>query len=456
MRRGFARKNYIVLHDDGRIHYPFSKYITESYTNPHTRELVAQSLECFYRFCIAYQVELLNRASEGRALTHGERRDLVDLCYRPLDEIKALSGKKMASMLSPKARKTTRELSHSVEPNTARKRLHQIAEYLTYYFDVFLEPNVRSHALRDQLRHEYLKVTSRLKKAVGGTKQSHHLAIQSLPTDKYLKIIEEVFLRPDKLFKTAGGKTSRTVMRDRAMTLLACEGLRPGTIGNVAISDFRPQPGHLVIKDNRHRRTERVSTGTPKLKMGDSTKINHASETMISLWPFTVQALQEYIDTERKNVLLRGLKNRSSGFLFLTREGEPVKHRSSFTVMFHRLGKRMRDLGLLDVDDDPYFYEQPKYDFYSYVLRHSAASFFLSQKCLEISRAQGTQRPTEYADVPDRVKDLMKLRFGWTVTSKMPEIYAARALSDQAQVTLSEFHQSLMQQVEKLRQRKER
>ncbi|MCK7553405.1 hypothetical protein, partial [Marinobacter goseongensis] len=92
----------------------------------------------------------------------------------------------------------------------------------------------------------------------------------------------------------------------------------------------------------------------------------------------------------------------------------------------------------------------------AYVLRHSAASFFLSQKCLEISRAQGAQRPNEYADVPDRVKDLMKLRFGWTVTSKMPEIYAARALSDQAQVTLSEFHQSLMQQVEKLRQRKER
>ncbi|PMG80644.1 hypothetical protein [Vibrio lentus] len=452
MRRVLARKNYVLLHDDGTVHYPFTRYLTDSYTNPHTRELVAQGLEVFYRFCVAYKIDLLIRASEGKALSYRETQDLINLCFRPIDEIKSMTSKKLILLSSPKAKRAPNELPNSVEPNTARKRLHQIAGYLKFYNEVFLGPSVRSHVLREQLKHEYQKVEMQLKKAVGGTKQNHHLSIQSLPTEKYLKIVEEIFVRPETLFHTQGGNTSRTVMRDRAMALLACEGLRPGTLGNIALSDFRPNSGHLVIKDNRNRRRERINTGTPKLKMGDSTKVNHASETMITLWPFTVRAIQDYISTEREDVLAKRLANKSSGFLFLNNAGTPVKHRSTITTMFNNLGKRLKLLRMLDVDDDPYFYEQPKYDFYSYVLRHSAASFFLSQKCLEISQAQDGRRPHQYADVPDRVKDLMKLRFGWTVNSKMPELYAARALSDEAQVVLAEFHQNLMRQVDKLKQ----
>ncbi len=449
MRRVLARKSYVLLHEDGTIHYPFTRYLTDSYMNPHTRELVAQGLEVFYQFCVANKIELLTRAIEGRALTYRETQDLINLCFRPLYEIKSMTNKKLILLSSPKAKVAPNKLPNSVEPNTARKRLHQIAGYLKFYNEVFLAPIVRSHTIREQLNYEYRKAGIQLKKAVSGTKQSHHLSIQSLPTEKYLKIVKEVFVRPERLFHTQEGNTSRTIMRDRALTLLACEGLRPGTLGNITLSDFRPNSGHLVIKDNRNRRRERVSTGTPKLKMGDSTKVNHASETMITLWPFTVRAIQDYINTERKDVLAKRLANKSSGFLFLNTAGTPVKHRSTITTMFNNLGKQLKLLGMLDVDDDPYFYDQPKYDFYSYVLRHSAASFFLSQKCLEISQAQDSKRPHKYADIPDRVKDLMKLRFGWTINSKMPEIYAARALSDEAQVVLAEFHQELMQQVER-------
>ena len=151
------------------------------------------------------------------------------------------------------------------------------------------------------------------------------------------------------------------------MVLLACEGLRPGTLGNISIADFRPTSSHLIIRDNRAKRSERITTNTPKLKLGDSTLINSASETMISLWPFTVRAIQEYIDAERSFVLGKRMTNRSSGFLFLSDEGEPIKHRGTITEMFAKLGRRIATQGLLNVADDPFFPEKKKYDFYGYV-----------------------------------------------------------------------------------------
>lgn len=452
MRPAFARRNYLLLRDDGSLHFAYTKFLTDRFTNPHTRELVAQSLRVFYRFCAAHQIELAFRATEGRCLTYSEAKNLGELCYRPLKEIEALGDRKVVFLTSPKAGKAPEKLPDAVEPNTARKRLDHIALYLKFYREVFLEPNIQSVTTRNQLKHEYDKICDQLRKTIRGTKQNHHLAIQSLPTDKYLSIIEAVFVKPDELFRTGTGKTSRTILRDRAMTLLSCEGLRPGTLGNITLSDFRTNSGHLVIKDNRAKRTERISTNTPTLKMGDSTQVNNASETMISLWPFTIRAIQDYIDSERATVLMKRLANRSNGFLFLNDEGEPIKHRSSITAMFNNLGKRLAALGLLDIGNDPYFVDQDRYNFYGYVLRHSAASFFLSQKYMEIAMESGAERPRRYMDVPDRVKDLMKLRFGWTLNSKMPELYAARALSDNANVILMEFNQSLLDAVQARKQ----
>jgi hypothetical protein len=455
MKHIFARRNSVLLHDDGSIHYPFSKFLTDKFTNPHTRELVAQSLRIFYRFCKAHQVELAFLATEGRCLTYSEALALGELCFRPMAEVEAMGDKKVIFLTSPKAGKAPKELPNAVEPNTCKKRLDHIALYLSFYFNVFLEPNIRSFTTREQLKRDYDKIGHQLRKTITGTKQNHHLSIKSLPTDKYLSIIRAVFVSPEELFQSEAGKPSRTILRDRAMALLACEGLRPGTLGNIALADFRPNSGHLVIKDNRAKRSERVTTGTPKLKMGDSTQVNSASETMITLWPFTVRAIQDYIDSERDAVLAKRLTNRSNGFLFLSDEGEPIKHRSSITQMFNKLGKRLASLGLLDIGNDPYFADQKKYDFYGYVLRHSAASFFLAEKCREYAETEGIKRPSKYKDVPEKVKDLMKTRFGWTKNSKMPELYAARALSDYANVVLTEFYQSLLDEVQAQRQKRE-
>ena len=317
-----------------------------------------------------------------------------------------------------------KELSPTV---TANKRLNHISQYIQFFREVFIDPNTRSSNVRQQLDVEYDKISSQLRKAIGGTKQGHHHDIRSVPTDKFLGIIEAVFTRPAELFLSESGKPSRTVLRDRAMVLLACEGLRPGTLGNISIADFRPNSGHLVITDNRSKRSERITSGTPKLKMGASTLVSNASETMIQIWPFTSRAIQEYVDCERTTVLMKRMRNKSEGFLFLNEKGESIKHRSSITGLFNRLGQQLEVLGLLDIGNDPYFTNQKTYDFYGYVLRHSAATFYLSEK--------GTE---------ERVKDQMKVRFGWTLTSNMPERYAARAISDQANVDLKEFNQRLL------------
>ncbi|MBI2277090.1 MAG: hypothetical protein HYU74_07050 [Dechloromonas sp.] len=444
MEKVFARRSFVLLHDDGRIHYPFTKFLTDRFFNPNTRDLVAQSLRVFYRFSKAHKIELAVRATEGRCLSYDETKKLGELCYRPMPEIETMGDRKIIFLTSSKAGRAPKELPGAVEANTAAKRMNHISLYLGFYREVFLEPNIRSAKAREHLKNEFDKICHQLRETIRGTKQNHHLGIRSLPTEKYLSIIEAVFARPEECFQTGFGKPSRTLLRDRAMVLLSCEGLRPGSLGNIAMSDFRPNSGHLAIIDNRAKRSVRITTNTPLLKMGDSTQVTNASETMITLWPFTITAIQNYIDIERSAVLMKRLANRSKGFLFLSDDGGPIKHRSTITEMFNKLGKRLAAQGLLDIGNDPYFPEQKIYDFYGYVLRHSAACFFLAEKCREIANKKGKERPREFKDVPDYVKEMMKLRFGWVMDSDMPELYAARALSDNANIVLMDFNQSLL------------
>lgn len=425
MQQVYAKRNYLLLHDDGAIHYPFSKYLTDKLDNPHTRESAAQALRILYRFLTAHGVELALRSLEGRCLTFDERKSLAGLCYRPLREIENLSDLKVVMITSARASKAPDELPCAAEPNTALKRLTYIAEYLKFYREVFLDPHLRSITLRTALKDAYEETQQHLKGEIRGTKQNHHLTIRSLPSHRFLEIIRRAVLEPETLFITTGGKPSATMFRDRAMVLLASEGLRPGAIGNIARADFRG--AYLVVQDHRKQREGRTTTATPVLKLGATTRTNSASETMLSLYPFTTDAINDYIRHEREAALAKHLRNRSQGFLFLNEKGEPIKHRSSITSMFRHLRDRLDNLGLLDIGHDPYFPNQKKYDFYGYVLRHSAASFFLEMK--------GTG---------DTVQDAMKTRFGWTLSSKQPSRYADRALSDQANLDLQQFYEDLV------------
>ncbi len=427
MRQFSAKRNYLLLHDNGTIHYPFSKFLTDEFDNPNTRALVSQSLRILQRFFLAHGIELTVRMLEKRCLTYDEIKRLAGLCYRPLDEIERLSNAKVVSITSAKAATPPEDMRGALEANTAAKRLNHIASYLKFYQEVFLDPHIQSDTLRGALNTVYDQTQERLKREVEGTKQNHHLTIQSLPSHRFLQIIRAVVLDPMTLFMTKGGKPSATLYRDRAMFLLACEGLRPGALGNLTREDFRPISGHLVLKNNIKRRPGRPTTGTPVLKGAGSKKVPYNSETMITLWPFTVTAITDYLVKERDTILAKHLKNRSLSFLFLNEKGQPIKHRATLTAMFHRVGKRLAQLGMLDVGNDPYFKDEKRYDFYAYVLRHSAASLFIELK--------GTD---------DGALDKMKSRFGWTLHSKQPQRYAARALSEQANMELKAFYGQLI------------
>ncbi len=137
--------------------------------------------------------------------------------------------------------------------------------------------------------------------------------------------------------------------------------------------------------------------------------------------------ITDYLVKERESVLGKHLKNRSITFLFLNEKGEPIKHRSTLTAMFNRVGKRIARLGMLNVGNDPYFKNEKHYCFYAYILRHSAASLFIELK--------GTDSGS---------LDKMKSRFGWTLHSSQPQRYAARALSEQADMDLKALYGQLI------------
>jgi integrase len=214
--------------------------------------------------------------------------------------------------------------------------------------------------------------------------------------------------------------------------LLASEGIRPGAIGNIALTDFnwagKREHGYIRIKDNTSKRSKKLSTSTPVQK-GATSNQNYNSEITIKIWPTTAEAIQKYIDTERLAVTTRGLRNRSEGFLFLAEHGGPIGDRGTITSVFRRAGKGLAAMGLLCKDaGDPYL-QGEVYDFDAYLLRHSAASFFYGEKVMEMQ-----------ADV---VMNLMEQRFGWVKGSAMPSLYAQRAMSDAASVTVEDFVESL-------------
>lgn len=429
MRQVYAGKNYVLLHENGAIHYAFTKFLTSKHDSPHTREAAGQGLRVLYRFLNAHKIELAQRAIEGRCLTFDEVKKLSALAYRPLKEVDLMKDQKIILITSATAKVEPQYLKEAVQPNTARKRLNAIAEYLIFYLEVFLLPHLRQVSLRTELQEEYQRTKEQLREQIGGTKQNHHLTFVSLPPEKFLALIRKVMLQPEQVFQTAAGKPSKTLWRDRAMVLLACEGLRPGALGNIARADVFDS-GHLRVIDNRRRRPGRPTTNTPVLKLGDTVRVNSASETLLELYPFTFDAINDYIEHERTEILSLHLKNRSSGFLFITSTGGPIRDRSTIKKMFTEAGGRLRSLGMLDVDDDPYFPDRKRYDFYGYVLRHSAADFYLRIKGID-----------------DESIKSMKFRFGWTTGSDQWERYANRINAEHSSINLNEYYEQLIADV---------
>lgn len=423
----------------GLTHAPGTLYLNERYRNPATKEVVARAIRVWARLADAFEIDLAARSVQAQWLTESEMKALRYLVFRPIQEIEAMSNTAIRQVAS--ARRTpvgavdddpaqcgTATVCH----NTAAKQLVCIANFLVWFHHSIIGPRMPTgSAIAVALRQKVESCSKSLKSAIRNTKSAHPHLVRSLPTERFLAIYHALYTRSD-IYKTAGGKASATKMRDRAIALLACEGMRPGAIGNIALSDFRwdggNNPGYIRITDNTTRRRKAMTSATPRQK-GTRSHQGYNSEYLLSIWPTTADAIQEYIKTERKPLMMQGLKNRSQGFLFVAEHAGPIADRSTISYVFRRVGQGLESLGLLDrVQGDPY-HEGDQYHFSAYLLRRSAASLFFAMRSQEMR-----------AEV---VQDVMKSRFGWSPTSSMPNLYAQRAMSDAAALTVDEFMDEL-------------
>jgi len=420
--------------DTGILHVPGTLYLNETYTNHHTKHVVAKALRIWVRLADAFDIDLAARALKGRWLAEAEKKALRYLVFRPIEEIESMSDRAVKTIASAKKNREPNQRKGAVEPNTALKQLVGIADFLLWFHKKILEPHMPIGAVvSEALRQQVEICAAELKKGIRGTKPLHPHRIRSMPTERFLQIYSAVYLRAADLLKTESGKIGGNLLRDRAMILLASEGIRPGAIGNVVLVDFKwvgkSTLGYIAIKDNTARRTKKLSTSTPVQK-GATSSLNYNSEITIPIWPTTAQAIQDYIDTERLVVTTRGLRNRSEGFLFLADHGGPIGDRGTIAHVFRRAGKGLARMGLLSKDPgDPYLHGEA-YDFNAYLLRHSSASLFYANRSRMMS--------------VDVVTDLMRMRFGWSRGSEMPALYAQRAMSNAASLTVDDYIESLL------------
>lgn len=431
MRLVIAKGSTLLLNQDGTINSPFSLFLNYKFSNPHTRESTATGLRLFHRFVSAHSINLAHRALVGQCLKPSEIPMLVQLAYRPIAEVERMEDAMIRRITKANPDKPAMDIKGAVEPNTAARRLDQIGNFLDWYFKNILDQRILGTLSREELRQRYNQTINELKGWINGTASSHHHQIQSLPQERFLQIIREIFLNPAISFMTVSGDPSATMMRDRAIGLLAAEGLRPGAIGNLTLADFRWRPGdpngYICIRDNTAKRQSRITTNTPVQKGARSTTQSYNSEITVKLWPWTCMAIHEYLCGERGAVTGRQLRNMTKGFLFVAEHGEPIGDRTTLSAVFKRLERGLMARGLLDTAPSDPYHNGSHYSLTAYTLRHSAATLFFSSKRHE-------------SDVFDQMRE----RFGWSEKSKMPELYARRAISDSASLDMIEFFEVLI------------
>lgn len=429
-----AHGKALLICASGEIHAPASLFLNSNYDNPHSRGTVALGIRLLHLFTQAAGISLPARALQGQCLHPKELDWLSNLAYRPIEELESMNDR-MLMRLAKTEDVAHRDRSGAVAATTASQRLGHIADFLRWYLKNILDPRIRSTQLRAELQDRYESSALYLKGKIRGGNAKHPTQIRSLPTDVFKRIIREIYVHPEQIFCTASGEPCSTPKRDRAIFLLACEGMRPGAIGNLRLEDF--ESGQIRIHDNAGRRGTRITEGTPVQKGARSNKQDYNSELSMTLWPWTIDSIHDYINTERDALLGIRLHNASKGFLFLeSNNAGPIKNRKTISNVFKRARASLHRQGLLARSSADRYVKAKKYNLTGYTLRHSSATLYLAEK--------GNS---------DQTRSEMKERYGWTPNSHMPDRYGRRANMDAASVDLGEFWDSIQAERTTLRGR---
>jgi integrase len=433
MRLVEANGRSLILTHAGELHGPFTLFINVKYGNPNTRTAVTGGLRLLQVFVQAFSVPLPHRALEGHCLHPQEVGWLANLAYRPLEEIESMTPQMLSRLVKTEV-VAHRDRTGAVAGATASARLVQIAIFLDWYFVAILDPRIRSAQARSELRDRYEVTINDLKSKIKGSNSKHPTQIRSLPSVRFKQLMTAAYSNPEAIFGSGKGANS-TLKRDRAVFLLACEGLRPGAIGNLLVADFNGR--YLEIKDNVGKRGEAPTSGTPVQKGARSNAVNYNSEYTLTLWPWTTEAISDYIRSERSDLLARRLKNPSKGFLFLEALGAgPIRNRKTISLIFKKAAARMKELGLLTRESGDAYVKAEDYELVAYTLRHSAATLYAAEK-----------------GASDSTRSEMKDRFGWTSNSTMPDLYARRAAMDAAAIDIADWWEGMRAERLKLQQK---
>lgn len=421
----------LMIEDDGRINAPFSFFLN-THKNPNTQESLAGSLKLFNRFLLHFKISLPDRALDGRCLEEREMLGLINLSFRPLTDL--ADPRRIARLVDVRNAEPDEDRDNAVEGGTADQRLKDIAAFLKEY-QTLVSNYIRSVDTRERLSVAYRACCERLRRAVGGAASSSAYDIRSMSSIDFVECMKVVYSSPRVLLGQA--KSDLHLLRDRAMFILSCEGLRPGEICNLRVNDLiKGADGLLSLQvavNKRHR--GQVKSSTPMPKGASSTRAPYATVRMIHLWPFTRDALNDYINGPRADAIAQAGEDLSSGFVFIKSTGEPIGSRQAVSQRFSQMCDALHQAGHMKIEAGPSRGDGKKGELSCYTMRHSAASYLYESKMAELKNKE-------------TVFDLMKARFGWTDKSAMPEHYAKRSIVDIATVQVNQIYTEMRTVVE--------
>jgi len=436
MRLVRSLSKVLMIEEDGRINAPFSFFLN-THKNPNTQESLAGSLKLFHRFLLHFKISLADRALEGRCLEEREILGLINLSFRPLTDL--LNPRRIAKLVDVRNAEPDEDRDNAVEGGTADQRLKDIAAFLKEY-QTLVSHYIRSADTRERLSAAYLACCERLRRAVGGAASSSAYDIRSMSSKDFVACMNVVYCSPMVLLGET--KSDLHLLRDRAMFMLSCEGLRPGEICNLRVNDLiKGADGLLSLQvavNKRHRK--QVKSSSPVPKGASSNRAPYATVRMIHLWPFTRDALKDYINGPRADATAQAGEDLSSGFVFIKSTGEPIGSRQAVSLRFSQMCDALHKAGHMKIEAGPGRCDRTKGELSSYTMRHSAASYLYESKMADLKNK-------------DAVFDLMKARFGWTDKSAMPEHYAKRGIVDIATVQVNEIYTEMRAEVERMAHR---
>ncbi|MDB5778275.1 MAG: hypothetical protein JWP93_640 [Polaromonas sp.] len=425
----------LMIEGDGRINAPFSFFLN-THRNPNTQESLAGSLKLFHKFLLHFKISLADRALEGRCLEEREILGLINLSFRPLNDL--LDPRRIAKLVDVRNAEPDEDRDNAVEGGTADQRLKDIAGFLKEY-QTLVSHCIRSADTRERLSAAYLACCDRLRRAVGGAASSSAYDIRSMSSTDFVACMKVVYTSPRVLF----GETNSDLhlLRDRAMFMLSCEGLRPGEICNLRVNDLIKGADGLLslqVVVNKKYRKQATKSSTPVPKGASSNRAPYATVRMIHLWPFTRDAVNDYINGPRAEAIAQAGEDLSSGFVFIKSTGEPIGSRQAVSLRFSHMCDALHQAGHMKIEAAPGRFDGTKGELSSYTMRHSAASYLYESKMADLKNKEA-------------VFDLMKARFGWTDKSAMPEHYAKRAIVNVATVEVNEIYSEMRAEVERKR-----